>query len=134
MTNPCFAPPTRLVIGSREFEVRELAWPEALEFFRRLGSTATALMTPEGKPRTTADFLPELIHQAGAAVAFLLQHSTGLAAEELQALPGTAVVQLTRAALELTLNDEVVTAGKAVAERLRRAFGHGTPSPTFSTT
>ena len=134
MMPPCFAPPTRLLIGPREFEVRELAWPEALEFFRCLGKTTTVLLTPEGKPRPTSDFLPELITQAGTAVSYLLQHSVGLGAEELQSLPGTAVVRLTRTALELTLNEEVVAAGKAVAERLRRAFGPTTPSPSSSTT
>ena len=105
MNHSCFAPPTRLLIGRREFEVRELAWPEALEFFRRLGAATTAMLTSDGKPRPTADFLPELITQAGAAVSFLLQHSVGLSADELQSLPGTAVVRLTQSALELTLNE-----------------------------
>ncbi len=134
MNHSCFAPPTRLLIGRREFEVRELAWPEALEFFRRLGAATTAMLTSDGKPRPTADFLPELITQAGAAVSFLLQHSVGLSADELQSLPGTAVVRLTQSALELTLNEDVVAAGKAVAERLRRAFGPPTPSRVSSTT
>jgi hypothetical protein len=134
MNHSCFAPPTRLLIGTREFEVRELAWPEALEFFRRLGAATTSLLTAEGKPRPTADFLPELITQAGSAVSFLLQHSVGMSADDLQSLPGTAVVRLTQSALELTLNEELIAAGKAVAERLRRAFGPPTPSRMPSTT
>lgn len=133
MNHSCFAPPTRLLIGAREFEVRELAWPEALEFFQRLGAATTAVLTTEGKPRPTADFLPELITQAGTAISFLLRHSVGLSADELQSLPGTAVVRLTRTALELTLNDELVAAGKAAAERLRQAFGPATPLHSSST-
>lgn len=80
-------------------------------------------MTPEGSPRPVADVIPTLIESGGEAIDFLVQRSAGITAEELRQLPASHVVRLARAALELTVNEEVLNEGNAAAGRLRRAFG-----------
>lgn len=128
MTPSPFSSPAVLTIGSRDFTLRELAWPEAMEFLRRLGSTAACFVTPDGRPRPIPDLLPDVLAQGEKAVGYLLQQSAGLSTDELRQLPASVALRLTQSALERTLNDELISAGNAVAERLRRAFGPAIPS------
>ncbi len=123
MSSSPFSPPTVLTLGSHTFNVRELAWPEAMEFFRRLGSAAASLVTADGRPRPMAELLPEMLTQGEKAIAYLLQQSVGLGPDDLRQLPASVAFRLTQAALEQTVNDDLIAAGNAVAERLRRAFG-----------
>lgn len=128
----CFAAPTLVTVGGRDYEVRELAWPEALEFFRRLGGAVGSVLTPDGRPRPLAELVPEWIGHAEKAVAYLLLHSAGISTDSMRQLPAAAVLRLTQAALSLTLNDEVILAGNAVAGRLQRALGlNPTPAPPW---
>lgn len=132
MTPSPYSPPDVLTIGPHEFTLRELPWPEAMEFLRRLGAAAASFVTPEGRPRPIPELLPEVLAHGEKAIAYLLQQSAGLSADELRRLPASVALRLTRTALELTLNDELIAAGNAVAGRLRRAFGpsmtSGSPS------
>ncbi len=123
-----FSPPAVLTLGSRTFSVRELAWPEAMEFLRKLGTAAACFVTPDGRPRPISDLLPEVLAQGENAIAYLLQQSIGLGPDDLRQLPASVTLRLTQSALELTLNDDLIVAGNAVAERLRRAFGRSISS------
>lgn len=98
--------------GGRSVAVRELAWPDALELFSRLARLA---------PAPGADADPG--GAAGELVSFLLTRATDVPPAEIPRLPAGAAFQLAAAALELTLNDEVLKAGKSAAERLGRTFG-----------
>jgi hypothetical protein len=108
----------RVRVGDVEISVRELAWPDALEWLARIGRPADA-----GAVR---DPLAAMIAHAG----FLIERSTDLPSASVARLPIGPALTLAATALELTFNEEVLAAGKAAAERLRRTFGR--PSPPSS--
>lgn len=130
-------PVARVKVGDREIEVRELAWPDALELFTRLGKRITGLLA-EGLPPSSSDtavaigFGLRAITGSTDDLAFVLVKSTNLTDAQVRHLGTGAALRLLKAAMELTLNDEVLDAGKALAVRLGVAFGPISAPPSSS--
>ncbi len=114
-------------LGGGKIEVHEMAWPDALDLFNDLGSMASEFVGPDGRIKPNGEIAKALAAAGKDVVGKILKNSTDLKPEDIQWLPVSAVVLVVSAALELTLNDEVLNAGNAVAGRIRGAFRPAEP-------
>jgi len=120
-------------IGDQSVRVRELPWPEALQFFERLADKALSLADPKGRielldPAT----LRQAVSHSAELIAWLLSHTADMPPERLKRLPPRSLMLLLDAALALNLSDEVISLGKRLAARLTQALGAQPPTGSAS--
>lgn len=98
--------------------VSVLAWPDAIEFLRKLGDCLGSIgkfFDAEGNVRVDVGFVVELIAGSDVLSTFLLLKATGRDEEWLKKLPYHHGLELLAVALELNLSDKLLDKGKAVA-------------------
>lgn len=121
--------PVRLVpLGARQVRVTELPLFDAFELVQRVMTRLGALLDAEGKPRFRNNtdavlLLVGVLAQSKDDVQWLLARTTPLTADEIGRLGTSGAFRLLTVAVELTLNDEFIEAGKSLAGRLERAVG-----------
>lgn len=101
--------------GGSAITVRRLRWKAAKAFLRMLADTlgqlykggGLSLAEPGSAPAAFADRIPELIAQSEELTQFLIQNSTDLNAEQIDALDALAASEVLRAALEVNLDEEL---------------------------
>lgn len=106
--------------------VRELAWPDMLQF--------TGLLTRELEPvpdlirglKSNAEVIEKIIPIADRIGPWLVERSTGLSPVDMGA---TDFLRLLTAAVELSINDDLITVGKAMAARFRPMLTSSLTSP-----
>jgi hypothetical protein len=102
-----------------------MAWPDALTLCKLLAEGVVKASKPEdGQP---AKPLAQVVHDAAVESEAVIEHVLDccLVAEDgldIRKLPASVAVRVVSAALDLTLNDEVLAAGNGLAVRLRRAM------------
>ena len=122
-------------VGPDVIEVRELSWGNALKLCEMLGSAVLVAATPaEGKQvKPVAELIRSAVMESEPVVEFVLKNAVpSLSLDQLRELPASAAVVIVASAIELTLNDEVLTAGNGLAARLKRALGTTSASPSIS--
>lgn len=120
-------------VGRKTVQVRELAWPQALKLCRLLADHVTKFVDADGRPiRATGDILARLVLSIEEVGPFLIANATDLTPEEIQRLPASGAIGIISAAITLTLNEEVITMGKQVAERLGAVTQESPGSSIFS--
>lgn len=121
--------PVRLVrLGPRHVRVTELPLFDAFELLQRLMARLGVLVDDQGaarfrNPTDATLLLVGVLTQSKDDVQWLLQRTTVLTADEIAGLGTSGAFRLLTAAIELTLNDEFIEAGKSLAGRLERAVG-----------
>ncbi len=120
-----------------ELRVREMYFPQALELFGRLEKRLVGLFAASGELTTIDQAALALLAVRAIAgstddVVFILTNSTELTEDQVKRLGPTAAMKLLQAALELTLNEEVIASGKAMAARLGGAFSRTSVPPSNS--
>jgi hypothetical protein len=129
-------PPRGSNTVSRSVDVREMSWPSAMAFMRKL-SEQVGLFTSAGQGGGTVfDIakLKEAIPAAGELAELLVSRSTGLKSEELEDLSASEFLELLAVSMEINLAEELLGKFKRVAEVAARTFGAQKPnSPAPST-
>ena len=120
-----------------EIRVREMYFPQALELFQRLEKRLLGLLAEVVDLRTLDNSTAALLVLRAIAgstddIVFILTNTTELTEAQARKLGSGVAMRLLRAALELTLNDEVLAEGKSAAGRLREAFGPKSVPPSSS--
>ena len=119
-----------------EIRVREMYFPQALELFGRLEKRLVGVFATGELTTIDKGVLVLLIVRAIAGstddIVFILLNTTELTEDQVKTLGPTAAMRLLQAALELTLNEEVIASGKAMAARLGAAFGPNSAPPSSS--
>lgn len=115
-------PNLEVVIGEGERKqkviVSVLAWPDAIEFLRKLGDCIGSLgkfFDAEGNVRVDVGLVIEMISGSDVLSTFLVMKATGRDEEWLKKLPYHHGLELLAVALEINLSDELLAKGKAVA-------------------
>ena len=129
LTTDVWIPERTLTTNGKSIVIREMSWRDTLKLTTMLGDFVLSMVTPEGKPQPLSEIISGAVMQSETAVEFVLTKSTDLDSAQIDRLPASTVVQIVATAIVLTLNDDTLSAGKALAERLRLAFG---ASPTAS--
>jgi hypothetical protein len=129
--------------------VKELSWLDALNFIKLLGDKTAAIgkalfndeaAVAAAKSGDRSMITERLLAQLQNVVvsteelcAFLFNKAAGLTPQDIADLSFTDAVKILRAALELTLNDEVMLEGNAVAARVMTLFPKTTPAAKETT-
>lgn len=122
------APKKVIAVGGCKVEVRELAWPKALEFLKALGEEFTKSFEQtngDGSPPATIEGITKLITGSQRLSEMLIVNATGLKPEQLSVSQAMDVLE---AALELNLSDDLIARGKRFADSLRDRFAKVTPA------
>lgn len=114
---------TAVSAGGKTYTVRELAWPDALEFLGALSKVAAAFVDPSGRLVVTTDKLAEVIASTAALSQSLITKSARISAEELSQLSFSDGLTLLDAALAANLSEIVIKNAAKVGSRLKAAFG-----------
>jgi hypothetical protein len=106
-----------IVVGNAPVTVRELAWPDALEFLKRLSEQIGKIWDDKGNVKISLESIAEHVAQTGDLSTFLLEKATGHKAEEFSSSQALDVLDT---ALEMNLREELVQGGKRLATRIQR--------------
>lgn len=119
--------------GGEAVEVREMAWPDALEFLRKLTAFAGSYLKPDGSFAFSMTGLADLVNSSAELSNFLILKSTDQSEAFLERLPVCSALDILDSALELNLSEEVLKRGKKLGARFQALAGKS-PKPTTSTT
>ena len=136
-------PVRTLKVDGLELEVREMAWPKALELFKRLGARLAVLVAAqrlageesEAYLQRIAASFGELIAGAEDLSTLLLQSSVSCPARPgdtawLADISVGGFIDLLDAAIEMNLRPEVLARGKKLAGRLQGVLAPAMTTPT----
>jgi hypothetical protein len=112
-------------------QVRELAWPEAIQFLQLLSGHAGKMIGEDGKLKVDFSKISALVTSSQEVSEFLMLKSTGRDQAWLAQLSFRECLDVLDAALSINLSPEMFNAGKKIEGRLRSLFGS---EPANSTT
>lgn len=119
-------PKKEIKLGNTLVEVRELAWPDAMEFLKMLAGQIEKVIDPKtGNFRVSVEALTAVIAETGDLTSFLIAKSTGREAKEFSITQGLKVLD---EALALNLTQDIINGGKGVATRIQSFAGLGKPA------
>lgn len=137
-------PEINLTIGDQSIVVRDLPWPDALEFLKQLSAHAQDLLTGVGTKTEGGGLtlnveallpkLTELITNTNELLTFLITRSTGKDASWVHGLSTIEMLTVLDAALEVNLSDGLIALGKKVGGRLGRVLAAKTSTTPPSAT
>lgn len=142
--------PTKVLIGkttilipatdggtATSLDVRELSWPDAMQFMRMLGEhVATLIQMDRETGRPVFDFqkLKEAIPATTALADFLVQRATRQTPEQVAQWSVSTFLEVLAVALELNLSEELLGKFRRVSEVVARVFGPQSPNSPASST
>jgi hypothetical protein len=119
-------------IAGAEIEVRELRWRDTSYAVQQLTDAIAGMIDIQGTAFNLIidrQKLLDAIIKNESLLAFVLEKATGRDADWVTNLSTRDMLLLLDAVLDVNLSEEVLNAGKKVAERLKKLFGSMKPSP-----
>jgi hypothetical protein len=124
-------PVVELTVRNEKLLVRELPWPDALQFLQLLSGHAGKMIGEDGRMKIDFGRLSALVTSSQEVSEFLMLKSTGRDQAWLAQLSFRECLDVLDAALSINLSPEMFNAGKKIEGRLRSLFGS---EPATSTT
>lgn len=126
-------PVVELTLRNEKLLVRELAWPDALQFLHLLSGHAGKMIGEDGKLKIDFSKLSALVASSQEVSEFLMLKSTSRDQTWLSTLSFRETLDVLDAALSINLSAEMFASGKKIEGRLRSLFGSAEPASSTTT-
>lgn len=123
---------TSIRVGDQSLTVREMRWPDAIQFFSKLSKMVGSMVEQSPEGRLTFDMakLPDAIMESSEIGEFLIAKTTELTVEQIQQLPARCALDVLSAAIEINLNQEVLGKFKRIGAVITEGFAGPKPPVT----
>jgi hypothetical protein len=108
-------PDREFMVGEEKVTVREMLWPDALAFLRKLGTYLEKFMNEKGEMRVDLGLITEVITATDELATMLIAKSIGKDEAWLAALSMSQGLEILGAALEVNLTEDLLEKGKKIA-------------------